>query len=278
MPYTAAQLTSYYTLINQGVAPDAATALLLSAYATQNAGGALTDAQTLSKVVNSSQTNVTTNVATATYAFFTGTVPSQAGLAYLVNGATNTTDLNDTYYAAFNQENRYYNFAINLAFGSTSATGFSTTYSALTLAQTIATAYETIVGTANVGSAAAAAAIADITSRSAFFAQVAATRAVGLNQDLATKAVAIAYILNEAVKADVGTYAKALDQFNADIAGGVAIYGTVLTTTYGPGGAGYNIGIGTGDQSIQSLYNSNFGTQGMVNRCHFQSDNSTAND
>ena len=244
MPYTAAQLTSYYTLINQGVAPDGATALFITAWATQNAGGALTDAQTLSKVVNSSQTMATTDVATATYAFFTGTIPSAAGLAYLVNGSTNTQDLNDAYFTSFNQENRFYNFAINLAFDSTSATAFSTTYSALTLAQTIATAYETIVGTANVGTAAANAAIADITSRSAFFIQVAATRAVGLNQDLATKAVAIAYILNEAVKADVGTYAKAMDQFKADVAGGVAIYGTALTTTYGPGGAGYNIGIG----------------------------------
>ena len=46
MAYTAAQLTSYYTLVNQGVAPDSATSLLLSAYAQEDSNGPLTDAQT----------------------------------------------------------------------------------------------------------------------------------------------------------------------------------------------------------------------------------------
>src|SRR5436853_441482 len=112
MPYTAAQLTTYYTLVNQGIAPDANNALLLQAY-----------------------------------------------------------------------------------------------------------------GTPSVGAGPAAAAITDISSRIAFFQKVAAERAPGLNQDLATKAIVIGYILNEGVKADVGIYAKAIDQFNLDVAAGNAIYG-----------------------------------------------------
>ena len=266
MPYTAAQLTAYYTAVNQGVVPDAATQLLLNAYATQDAAGTLTDAQTLFNALHTAQTTAGVDVATATYAFFTGTVPSAAGLGFLVNSSTNTTDLGDTYYAQFNQENRYYNFAINLALGSASATTFSTTYSALTLAQTVATAYEAIVGSTNVGATAAAAAIASITASIPYFQSVAATRAAGLNQDLATKAIIIAYILEEGVKADVGTYAKAIDQFNADIAGGVAIYGpgTALTTTYIPGGAGYGIGIGGSGSVVGGTPGSTFAFTGAI--------------
>ena len=102
MAYTAAQLSSYYTLVNQGVAPDAATQLLLNAYAQEDSTGLLTDAQTLSAALHTTQTTSTTDVAVASYAFFTGTVPSAAGLAYLVNSSTNTADLNDPYYTAFN--------------------------------------------------------------------------------------------------------------------------------------------------------------------------------
>jgi S-layer protein len=244
MPYTAAQLTQYYTSVNQGVAPDAATTLLFQAYAQQNAAGTLSDTATLQKALASTQTTSTTDVAVSTYNFFTGTTPTAAGLAYLVNSTTNTTDLNDANYAAFNQENRYYNFAINLAVGGAGATAFAASYGTLTLAQTVQVAYEKIVGSANVTNSAAA--IADITSRIPFFTQVAAQRAPGLNQDIAVKAVIIGYILNEGIKADVGTYAKAIDGFNASLANGTAIYGTDVTVTYLGSGAGVGTGVGGG--------------------------------
>lgn len=244
MPYTAAQLTQYYTNVNQGVAPDAALTLLFQAYAQQNAAGVLSDQATLAKALNSTQTQATTDVAVATYNFFTGSAPSQAGLAYLVNSTANTTDLNDATYAAFNQENRYYNFAVNLAVAGAGATAFAASYGTLTLAQTIQVAYEKIIGSANVTNASAA--IADITSRIPFFQQVAAQRAGGLNQDIATKAVIVGYILNEGIKADVGTYAKAIDGFNAALANNTAIYGTDVTVTYLGNGAGVGTGVGGG--------------------------------
>ena len=77
-----------------------------------------------------------------------------------------------------------------------------------------------------------------------------ASRAAGQNQDLATKAIIIAYIMEEGIKADLGTYAKAVDQFNAAVAAGVAVYGpNTPLLTYSPGGANYGIGLGGGSSS-----------------------------
>jgi len=115
MAYTTAQLVSAYTNANLGKAPDAATNLTLDAYASQSQSGGITDAVALANTLK--LVNGTTAVAVETYQFFTGRAPSAAGLAYLVNSATNTSDLNDAYYTKFGQENRFINFSINLATG-----------------------------------------------------------------------------------------------------------------------------------------------------------------
>lgn len=269
MPYTAAQLTQYYTAIN-GVGPDQGTQTLIQIYANQDAAGTRTDQSTLQLVLNTPQATNTTDVAIATYQFFTGVAPSAAGLAYLRGDAgSNATGLNSTYYngatgsasnpstGGFNQENRYYNFSLALAFGNpAAATNFSNTYGgAITFNQAVSIAYEAIVGTPNVGSAAAANSIASIQSSFSYFQQIAAQRGpfgatiTATQLDLATKAVAIGYILEEAVKADVGTYAKAIDQFNASTAAGTntldnAAAGVNLLTNYQPGQPGYGLGVG----------------------------------
>jgi len=216
MPYTAAQLNQFVTNVNQGVPPDVATQTLIAAYAAQNLAGTLTDAQTLNAALRTPSTQSTTDVALATYEFFTGSIPSAAGLQFLVNNPTaNANGLSSVYYQTFNQENRYYNFAINLGVNSASASSaqFAATYGGLTFAQTVQSAYEKIVGTSN------AAAIADITGRQAFFQAVARERAGTFNQDLATKAIVVGYILNEAIKADLGVYAQAIDAFNVSLSG-----------------------------------------------------------
>jgi hypothetical protein len=186
MPFTAAQLTTFYSNENLGIQPSAAEALLLQAYAQENQDGALSDAQTIAQVLQFSQDK--TDVALGTYQFFTGASPSLAGLAFLVHGGGNATDLSSAYYAGFNKENRYYNFAINLAFGSTAAASFASSYGSLTFAQAVQVAYENIVGSATVGATAAAAAIAAITADQPYFASIAAARAGSFNQDLAVKA------------------------------------------------------------------------------------------
>src|ERR1700751_4976695 len=112
MPYTAAQLTADYTNANLGITPSAAESLLIQAYAQEDANGNLSDAQTLSAVLALSSDK--TDVAVMTYQYFTGSTPTLAGLAFLVHGGGNSQDLSSSYYTAFNQENRYYNFAINL--------------------------------------------------------------------------------------------------------------------------------------------------------------------
>ena len=172
-------------------------------------------------------------------------------------GSGNANGLNTAYYTQFNTENRYYNFAINLATaGGAGNTTFVSTYGALTFAQTVAAAYETIVGTANVGTAAANAAIASIISDQSFFTAVAQQRAGGIDaggavgQNIALKAIAIGYILEEANKADVGTYAKAIDQLEASVAAQSARalcitnpFSTNIVSTFSTGGTGLQHGL-----------------------------------
>jgi|SRR5579859_3264863 len=228
MPFSVSQLNTFYSNANLGITPSAAESLLIQAFATEDASGSLTDAQTLSSVLTLSQDK--TDVALLTYQFFTGASPTIAGLQFLVNGTTNPNDLGSAFFAQFNKENRYYNFAINLATGSSSAASFAATYGTLTFAQAVTAAYENIVGSAVVGAAQAAAAEAAITALQPFFASIAASRAPLANQDIATKAIAIGYILEEAQKADVGAYARAVDQFLTQLATtGTAPTGNLLT-------------------------------------------------
>ena len=258
MPYTAAQLTQFYVRVNQGQAPDTATANQLASVAQQNMSGTLSDALALQFVLNSGQARATTDVATSTYAFFTGSIPTQAGVDYLINNpgsGFNTSYYNGTGAGAsatspgpggFNLENRYFNSAINLGANPVGA-GFSTfqsTYGSLTLQQTVATAYEAIVGQATVGQANATAAISAISASIPYFQAVASQRAPQLNQDLAAKAIIVGYIIEEAIKADVGAYAKAIDQLNGSLAVGDAAYGVNLLQNYGPNGAEYGLGAG----------------------------------
>jgi S-layer protein len=258
MAYTAAQLISDFTAAADGIAPSAAEQVLLGAYASQDAAATLSDAATLHDALQAPWVQETTDVAVLSYQFFTGGAPTAAGLNFLVNSAgANPTDLNSAYYGTqtgpvvFNTENRYYNFAINLATGAgAGAAAFAANYSALTLNAFISSAFEQIIGSSNETPAAAAAALASIEASDSYFMQIAAQRAPGANQDLATKAIAAGYIMEEALKADVGTYAMADDQFNASLAAGNAIYGTNLLVAYGPGGAGYNTGVGTNPLAI----------------------------
>lgn len=253
MPYTAAQLTQYFTSLSRGSAPDATTAAAINTAAQQNAAGAITDAQALAVIYNSGQIRATTDVAVATYAFFTGTTPSIAGIDYLVNNPG--TGYNTSYYngaggtasspgqGGFNIANRYYNAAMNLAGnpGSVGNANFVSQYGSLSLQQTIARAYDQIVGISAVGQTAADAAIAAITAAVPYFQALAAARTpAGASADIATKAIIAAYILEEGIKADVGVYSRALDQFNTALVMGNVVANASLLNTYGAGGSNFN--------------------------------------
>ena len=60
-------------------------------------------------------------------------------------------------------------------------------------------------------------------------------RAPTLDQALATKAGLVGYVLAEAVKADVGVYARSLENLYLDLTDGSGEHRVDLVGTYGPG-------------------------------------------
>lgn len=228
MAYTTAQLITAYTNANLGKGPDQATTLTLDAYASQSQVGGISDATALAntlKLVSS-----TTAVAIETYQFFTGKAPSADGLAFLVNSATNTNDLNDStgVYAKFSQENRFINFAVDLGVNGAGATNFASMYggTAVSYAQVVASAYDKIIGNAT-----AAAAGVDVNAAVAFFSRDANINFLKsyltangytdpVKLDLAVKAALIGEILNAATVSGLGAYATATTAMINDLSDG----------------------------------------------------------
>ncbi len=226
MAYTTAQLVTAYTNANLGKAPDAATTLTLDAYASQSQTGGISDATALANTLK--LVNNTTAVAVETYQFFTGRAPSAAGLTYLVNSTTNANDLNDTYYSKFAQENRFINFSINLATGAgEGAAAFAAAYGSVSYAQTVASAYDKIIG-----NSVAAAAGVDVNAAVAYLSRAEnityLTNFVKANTgltaaadiDLAVKAALIGEILNAATVSGLGGYATATTALVNDLSDG----------------------------------------------------------
>jgi len=148
----------------------------------------------------------------AAYQFFTGALPSAAGFEYLILSSANPNDLNDPYYASFNLENLYLNFASNLGTAGAGASFFDAEYGALSFEATVKAAYLDIVGSELTG-----AALDFFLDAQGFYQSVAASRVVRPGVDLAeaTKIVAIGSILHEAVKADSGVLGQAVNDFAA---------------------------------------------------------------
>ncbi|WP_454714408.1 hypothetical protein [Caulobacter segnis] len=237
--YTYKQLEMAWTAVHGGIAPDAETASALKLMT----NASFTDAQALSYILNS--VDASTTLAVLSYQFFTGKSPTKDGLAYLTNSAINPNDLNDAYYAKFGQENRYINFAANLGVQGEGAGAFASKYGAMSFGAYVASIYETIIGGGYATAAGidAAKAIADITSRYAAILATAQSSGMitpGMTQaqiDLAVKAATAGYLMGEAIKADVGLYAGAANNFVLGVALGNAVYNTDITTTYKPDAA-----------------------------------------
>lgn len=198
--------------------------------------GAITAVQAVLKVADMAVG--ATAVAETSYQFFSGLTPTADGLSFLVHSPANATDLSDSYYTSFNLENRYINFASNLGLHSDYAPLFAQVYGAMSFQDAVATAYDRIVGNAQATAAGVdyKAAIADIVSRQPYFQAVAHERFGGDNQDLSVKLAAVAYIMEEAVRADVGRYGRADQNFLFDLADGHAQHHVDLVGTYGTGG------------------------------------------
>jgi len=248
MSYTTAELITVFTNANDGLTPDAATQLLLQAYAVQNQSGSLTDAQVLQTVLQLGASDPsqpfngpesTSDVALAVYQFFSGVgnggagvSVSAGGLDFLVNPTTggNPNALGGSYYSQFNAANRYINLAVSVGTGSGQfSAAFAATYGGLTFAQTVQTAYEQIVGSSIVGAAQAASAEASIAAQEHYFRTFVQEYAPGANQDLAAKAAVIGYILEEAIKSNLGAYAQAIDNLQTS----AAVQGVTLDSLLG---------------------------------------------
>ncbi len=185
----------------------------------------------------------TTAVATMSYEFFTGATPSKVGLDYLVDSAGgNPNSLNSAYYQTFSLENRYINFAVNLGKLGDGAAAFTAAYGALSLADATSKAYAAIFGTTPTADKVAAILNAASTlpgeaTRADYFAYYGQDGANGIG----TKAAMVGFLLAEAVKADVGTYAKADDAYLTALGAGAHQH-IDLVGVYGQPGFAYTGG------------------------------------
>ena len=165
-------------------------------------------------------------VATLAYQFFTGKIPGLGGIDYLVSPTgPNPNNLNSAYYQSFNLENRYINFAVNLGRDGEGKAAFLAAYGGLSPAAATKKAYGVIFGTEPTD-AKVTALLAG--GRDLYFASYGGDGVGGQG----TKAAMIGWLLAEAVKADLGMYARANDAFLTDLADG-ATFAVDLVGVYG---------------------------------------------
>jgi hypothetical protein len=181
--------------------------------------GTLSDAGVAQLVVGAAAS--TASVATLSYEFFTGKVPSAGGMDFLVSPTgPNPNNINSAYYQSFNLENRYINFAVNLGAAGEGKASFQTHYGALNLFEATRQAYAAIFGASPSDSKLHALLDPTLTlggqtfTRAQYFAFYGGDGADGQG----TKAAMVGFLLAEAVKADLGVYAKSNDAFLTDVA------------------------------------------------------------
>jgi hypothetical protein len=202
---------------------DPSVAGLTADLAAKLSNGQLTEAAAVAAIVRAA--DATTSVATLTYQFFTGRIPTAEGIEYLVApDGPNASSINSAYYQRFSLENRYINFAVNLGKLGEGRESFVGSYGALSLEDATAKAYETIFGGAP-GRAKVAAILEasfDLSGRTLTRAEYfAAYGGDGVN-GLGAKAAMVGWLLAEAEKADLGVYARSNAAFLADLADGAS--------------------------------------------------------
>lgn len=197
------------------------------------AAGTLTGAAAVEALVRAA--DATTSVATLSYQFFTGRIPSQAGVDFLVSpSGANASNINSGYYQSFSLENRYINFSVNLGKLGEGQARFTQEYGALTLSDATRKAYAAVFGVAPADAKVAAILEPSFTlngavlTRAEYFAYYGADGPDGVG----TKAAMVGWLLAEAEKADVGVLARSNAAFLTDLADGAA-FGIDLVGVYG---------------------------------------------
>ena len=184
----------------------------------------------------------TTEVAVMSYGFLADTTLGTNGLDYLVSPkGGNPNNLNSAYYAAFNLENRYINFAVNLAKYGEARDDFLATYGEFgTAYDTFRKAYQKLFGVDKP--------IDDVIhflaeeipdgrggtySRGEYFAEIGGDGGNGVG----TRAAIVGWLMAEAVKSGQGPYYEAVQAYLADIGlDGRAAAMPKFISAYGEGG------------------------------------------
>lgn len=199
-------------------------ALVIDDVAQRFSVGDYTQEQAIARLVQAA--DATTSVATLAYQFFTGKIPTDTGLDFLVSPTgPNPNNLNSAYFQSFNLENRYINFAVSLGKLGEGKAAFTAEYGGLSLAGATKKAYSEIFG-AEPTDAKVEALLAG--GRDLYFATYGGDGLGGIG----TKAAMVGWLLAEAEKANVGVYAKSNAAFLTDLADG-ATYNVDLIGVYG---------------------------------------------
>jgi hypothetical protein len=178
----------------------------------------------------------TTMVSSLTYEFFTGATPTAGGYQYLIDSPSNPNNLDSSYYALFNIQNRYINFSVNLGKYGAGMTPFNDTYGGtLTLGDAATKAYTEIFGAAPAAGKIDAILNAEVTSngitetRAQYFAYYGGDGPNGIG----TKAAMVGWLLEVAAQDNLGPYAGAGNHFVSDLALGNAPFNIDLLPEYG---------------------------------------------
>ncbi len=165
--------------------------------------------------------DATTSVASMSYQFFTGKVPTALGVDFLISPTGgNSGNLNSELYAKFNTVNRYINFAMNLGKFGEAKDSFAAAYGSLTLFEATKKAYGVIFGaTPNDAKVAQL-----LDGRVDFLASFSGDPAEGIG----TKAAMVGFLLAAAATENVGVIARSNDAWLTDLADGSAPFAVNL--------------------------------------------------
>ncbi|MDG2520437.1 Ig-like domain-containing protein [Caulobacter segnis] len=218
-PNSSKALSSNVTLPDGTVVPNPAfeTAVRLAALISRFQAGLIDRGDLIDGVVELSAP--TSGVALSAYQFFTGSTPTKAGMAWLIDSANNANDLTDPYYARFNEVNRFINFAVALGTQGEGKAAFEAKFAALDFQASVRLAYDMIIGLdiARAAGVDVDAALAWIASQEGYFDAFAGS-------DLGGKAAMIGYIMQAGFEAKVGRYYDAAFGFIEDSFDGSPAY------------------------------------------------------
>ena len=169
----------------------------------------------------------TTSVATLSYQFFTGKIPSEYGIDYLIKPTGgNPNNLNSAYYAQFDTINRYINFAVNLGKNGEANKNFTAAYGSLSLFDATKKAYAAIFG----GTPTDAKVHQLIDTRVDYLAYYGGDGATGIG----TKAAMVGFLLAAAATENVGVMAKSNEAWLMNLTDNSAPFGVnILDPVYG---------------------------------------------